>query len=150
VHAGLGFFLNGTVLSNNSIIMPSKIGLHSGGLYCLTDKGEGCCANCGVWRFPNGSIVGGATNADIYLGGSSLLLNRRSSAVEPTGVYTCLILDARDVLKTLKIGLYETAIGKLTTSIPIPSHCSGRYTGRHSRHFLRYKHNSSQLLPLLF
>ena len=107
----IGFFLNGGVLPNNSIVAPGDIGEGSGALYCLTDRTQ-CCSTeaggeLGVWRSPDGSDVSGSTTADIYLvrGFSSLLLNRRSSAVGPTGVYTCVIPDAGGDLRTLYIGV---------------------------------------------
>jgi hypothetical protein len=97
----------------------SKVGEGSGALYCLTDRTP-CCgintggANRGIWRFPDGNNVGDIT-AGIYFtrGFSSLLLNRRSSAVGPTGVYTCLIPDAENVLRTPSIGLYGAGGGGL-------------------------------------
>ena len=107
----VGFFLNGRVLPNNSIVAPGDLGEGSGALYCLTDRTQ-CCSTeaggeLGVWRSPDGSDVSGSTTADVYLvrGFSSLLLNRRSSAVGPTGVYTCLIPDARNVVRTLYVGV---------------------------------------------
>ena len=113
MHTELGFFLNGRVLSNNSIVLLSDIGEGSGALYCLTDR-EVCCsfeagANRGRWDFPNVHNVGSDGTADFYSskGFSSILLNRRSSAGVPTGVYRCLIPDAGDVLRNLYIGIYD-------------------------------------------
>ena len=59
-----------------------------------------------MWRSPDGSEISGSTTADVYLvrGFTSLLLNRKSSAVGPTGVYTCEIPDAEN---NLYIGLYN-------------------------------------------
>ena len=107
---GVGFFLNGRVLPDNSAVLLSDIGEGSSALYCLTDRVL-CCsveagANLGRWEFPDsGGIVSSATTADIYSskGFSSLLLNRRSSAVGPTGVYTCSIPDAGNNLRFLSI-----------------------------------------------
>ena len=106
MHTELGFFLNGRVLSNNSIVLLSDIGEDSGALYCLTDR-ELCCSieagdNRGLWYFVR-------PNPDIYFskGFSSILLNRRSSEGVPTGVYRCLIPDAGDVLRNLYIGIYD-------------------------------------------
>ena len=113
INTEIGFFLNGRVLPNNSIVSPGDIGEGSGALYCLTDRTQ-CCSTeageeLGVWRSPGGSDVSGSTTADVYLvrGFSSLLLNRRSSAVGPTGVYTCAIPDIRNILKTLYIGVWN-------------------------------------------
>ena len=112
MNADVSFFLNGRLLPNNSIVAPGDVGEGSGALYCLTDRSQ-CCSReaggeFGVWRSPDGSDVSGSTTADVYLvrGFSSLLLNRRSSAVVPTGVYTCLIRDAVND-RTLSIGVYN-------------------------------------------
>ena len=109
VHAGLSFFLDGRVLSNNSIVLLSDIGEGSSALYCLTD-GELCCSteaggNRGQWTLPDGSSSD--SNLEFVKGFSSLLLNRRSSAVGPTGVYRCLIPDAVNIFRTLYIGIYD-------------------------------------------
>ena len=113
INTEIRFFLNGRILPNNSIVAPGDIGEDSGALYCLTDRTQ-CCSTeaggeLGVWRSPDGSDVSGSTTADVYLvrGFSSLLLNIRSSAVGPTGVYTCVIPDAGNVLRTLYIGVWN-------------------------------------------
>jgi hypothetical protein len=111
--AEVGFFVNGALLSNNSVLMLRDIGEGSSALYCLTDR-EQCCrfgtggADRSLWSFPDGTSVGEDATADIYFtrGFSSLLLNRRSSAEGPTGIYTCVIPDRGDDLRTLHIGLY--------------------------------------------
>ena len=115
INTEIGFFLNGRVLPNNSIVAPGDIGEGSGALYCLTDRTQ-CCSTeaggeLGVWRSPDGSDVSGSTTADVYLvrGFSSLLLNRRSSAMGPTGVYTCMLPDDGNVPRTSFIGLYNNA-----------------------------------------
>ena len=109
------FFLNGSIHPNNSIVPPGDIGEGSGALYCLTDRTQ-CCSpeaggELGVWRSPDGSDVSGSTFADVYLvrGFSSLLLNRRNSAVVSTGVSTCVIPDTENNNRTLYIGLYDNA-----------------------------------------
>jgi hypothetical protein len=121
LYTGVGFFLNGSLFNNNSIMLLSDVGEGRNALHCLTERPT-CCgvptggANRGIWRYPGGiNNVGEVTSADIYFtrGFSSLLLNRRSSAVGPTGVYTCLIPDARNVLRTLSIGLYGADGGEL-------------------------------------
>jgi hypothetical protein len=98
-------------------VVLGNIGEGSSALYCLTNRTL-CCGNLtggtnrGIWKFPNGSNVGEGTTTGIYFtrGFSSLLLNRRSSAMGPTGVYKCLIPDASDsnnTTKTLHIGMYD-------------------------------------------
>ncbi len=110
----VGFFLSGRLLFNNSEVFLSDIGEGSSVLFCLTDRTL-CCSSAlggerhGVWRFPDGNDIGQTfTGLDVYRSRSysSVLLHRRSSAMGPTGVYTCLIPDARGVLRTLYIGVY--------------------------------------------
>jgi hypothetical protein len=104
---------NGMLLTNNSIVSLSDIGEGSGALYCLTNRAL-CCgggASRGIWRFPNHTHLEGGFGIYSSRAFSSLLLNRRSSAVGPTGVYTCVIPDASDILWTLYIGMYDSQGG---------------------------------------
>ena len=115
----LGFFLNGRLLQDNSIVLLSDIGEGSSALYCLTDR-EQCCsteagANRGLWSFPDGRDVQGnsAGTAGIYSrkGFSSILLNKRSGTMRPTGVYRCLIPSSSNTgrtVSTLHIGIYSS------------------------------------------
>ena len=95
------------------MVLLSDIGEGSSALYCLTDT-EQCClsASHGGWRFSNDSCAHEDPNANLYLirGFSSLLLNRRSSAVGPTGVYTCLIPDSSNSSSNVYIGVYTRSI----------------------------------------
>ena len=102
----LGFFLNG---SNNSIILLSDVGENSSALYCFTNRRE-CCLTDGTWISPIGlNISESFSNISVYFtrGFSSLLLNKRSGAVVPTGVYTCLITDAGSVVRHVFIGIFQ-------------------------------------------
>ena len=110
--SGLGFFLNGTLLSNNSIALLSDIGEGSGALYCLTNRTQCCSTEAGgehgQWTLPDGSNSDDTrTNLYFVRGYSSILLNRRSSAVGPTGIYTCEIPDAMNVPRNINIGIYD-------------------------------------------
>ena len=89
------------------------IGEGSSALYCLTNR---VGRWRGWWNFPNGTRVGMDTAAGIYFirEFSSLLLNRRSSAVGPTGVYRCFISDEEGVLRTLSIMI----IGEFWNMLP--------------------------------
>ena len=89
-------------------MLIASIGEGSNALYCLTDL-ELCCSteagrSRGRWIFPDGGNIDENT-ANFYSvqGYSSLLLNRRSSSVVPTGVYTCLIPDGGNNLMTISI-----------------------------------------------
>ena len=89
-------------------MLIASIGEGSNALYCLTNK-EVCCSieagrSRGRWMFPGGGHVN-ANTANFYSvqSYSSLLLNRRSGAVGPTGLYSCLIPDGDNNLMTITI-----------------------------------------------
>ena len=111
--SGLGFFLNGTLLSNNSIALLSDIGEGTRALYCVTTRTQCCSTEAGgvhgQWTLPDGSS---SDDTSFIRGYSSILLNRRSSAVGPTGVYTCEIPDAMNVPRNIYIGIYNST-GKI-------------------------------------
>ena len=116
IYAVLGFFLNGELLPNNSIVLIGDIGEGSSALYCLTDR-ELCCSRAagaarGLWRGPEGNVD---TNPNAGInsirGFSSIRLSRKSSTVIPTGVYTCLIPSSSDTVSTsttLRIGILSS------------------------------------------
>jgi hypothetical protein len=121
-YADVSFFLNGRLLPSNSTVLLSDIGEGRNALYCLSDR-ELCCsskagAKRGIWRFPDGMVVQADRSADFYRtrGYSSHLINRKDGVVEPTGVYTCLMPDAEDVLRTLYINVHDA--GEQRTVIP--------------------------------
>ena len=98
-------------LPTNSTNRVYDIGEGSSALFCLTDR-EACCSGDnrrGAWRFPNGSSVGGDSSRGFYItrGSSSLLLNRRSSATGPAGEFTCLIPNASDTIRTVRIEIFS-------------------------------------------
>jgi hypothetical protein len=128
--AGVGFFLNDTLINNGSIISLNSVGEGSSALYCLTNRTLCCGANTGgadrgIWRFSNDYNLREGAHADIYFtrGFSAILLNRRSNAVGLTGVYTCLIPDAQNTLRTLKIGLYGDGGCKFGNGQNLPNFC---------------------------
>ena len=113
--AELGFFLDGTFLSNNSIVLLSDIGEGSNALFCLTDATQCCTAEAGSyrggWRFPNGNtIFFRTTNFTRSSGLSSIRLNRESNTEGPTGIFTCRIPTNQSENNTnLYIGVYDDA-----------------------------------------
>ena len=98
----------------------------SGGdpLVCATQLTP-CCASMGQrfgeWYYPNTTRVPVNITFDTLnrfyrfrrdstanlLGGA--LLNRRFDALDPTGVFSCIIPDADGVYQTLYVGLYTSA-----------------------------------------
>ena len=107
--AELGFFLDGTFLSNNSIVLLCDIGEGSNALFCLTDRTECCMTEQqGQWIFPNGNNVHSSSeNFNQTKGFSSVHLNRRRSAMGPTGIFTCEVPDQTENLMNLSVGVYD-------------------------------------------
>ena len=114
--AGLGFNLKGVLYSNNSIVNITDIGNGTNALYCFTN-GSDCCRESdrgtnGKWFFPDGRQVdenGRVSTLDFNRnrGPSAVLLNRRNNAMGPTGFYRCEVLDARNVVQSIYVGLYK-------------------------------------------
>ena len=71
-----------------------------------------CCSppsSRGAWRFPNSKNIQGSSPGTFYLarGSGSLQLNRRNSAIEPTGEFTCLIpSESNNRAQSLFIGVF--------------------------------------------
>ena len=120
--AGLGFNLKGELHSNNSIVTITDIGSGTNALYCFTNK-SGCCRDSesganGEWFFPNRNAVEGNGRVSMSdfsrnRGPSAVLLNRRNDAMEPTGLYRCEVLDMRNVVQSIYVGLYISNRGQL-------------------------------------
>ena len=92
------------------------IGKGSNALFCLTNRTRCCTTEAGLnrggWRFPNSSAVEDTSNYEFYRtrGYSSVHLNRRSNALEPTGIFTCKIPTNQSENNTnLYIGVYDDA-----------------------------------------
>ena len=101
-------------------MLLSDIGEGSSALYCLTDR-TACCSTAaggmrGLWNLSDGSDASGNAGFRVVRGYSSLILNRRSNTVEPTGVYTCLIPDSgagNGITRSLQVmvdGMYKCMI----------------------------------------
>ena len=88
--AEVGFYLRGMFLSaTGSRVWLSDIGEGSHALFCLTDRQD----NRGTWRVPNNNNINKNSPGGFYSGrgSSSILLNRRSNATGPTGMFKCSI-----------------------------------------------------------
>ena len=115
--AELGFFLDGTFLSNNSIVLLRDIGEGSQALFCLTNRTQCCTTEAGFyrggWRFPNATtVILDDSSLDFYRvrGFSSVRLNRMSDAVARTGIFTCRIPTDQSVVNiNMYIGVYDDA-----------------------------------------
>ncbi len=122
--ADLGFFLNGIVYSNNSVIPLQDIGEgtayltrgRNAALLCITNL-VSCCreaddGSAGNWYLPGESVsvvnINSASPSADFIRGrgpSAVLLHRMNSGVGPTGVYTCEVPDENHVVQQLYIGV---------------------------------------------
>ena len=115
---GVGFNLRGELYFNNSIVTITDIGFNINALYCFTNR-SGCCRGSdgganGGWFFPDRSAVEeGMLDFSRSRGPSAVLLNRRNSAMGPTGLYHCEVLDGRNVNQSIYIGLYSPDEGEM-------------------------------------
>ena len=81
-------------------------------LHCLTDLAT-CCRRrdngtvaTGIWVLSDGSIpLDSSTDLYRNRGPSAVLLNRRTSAMGPTGLYNCQVPDGSGMERTLYIGV---------------------------------------------
>ena len=90
---GVGLYLNGNQLANNSIVNLEDIGECEFALFCYTNI-SGCCksSRTGEWYFPNGTSVSiERAKKDFYRDRETRVvrLNRRYNARAPTGIYCC-------------------------------------------------------------
>ena len=94
--SGVGIFLNGTWIANNSIVTLGDIGEGNCSLLCYTNLSR-CCSDlrAGEWYFPNKTTVQtrGEDNKGFYRnrGPRVVRLNRRNNATTPTGIFCCVI-----------------------------------------------------------
>ena len=101
---------------NNSVVNLTDIGRGYNALHCLTNFTT-CCRGvdggpAGQWLLPGQtcSVIGFnvADDMDNFArsrGPSAVLLNRRTGAMGPTGLYTCQVPDGSGMERTLYIGV---------------------------------------------
>ncbi len=119
---GLGFYLNGVLFPNNSIVNIEDIGANANALHCITDRMNCCRASdggaSGEWYQPgqtNPVVSGGRIsmeNISRSRNSSAVRLNRRNNATSPAGLYRCEILDSGGVNRSLFIALYNASGGE--------------------------------------
>ena len=94
-------------------MLLSDIREGSGALFCLTNRTECCSQEAGgergLWRLPDGTLANETTSPYRIRGFSSLFLNNRMSNTVslPIGIYSCVIPDDEDIIRTLYIGVYS-------------------------------------------
>ena len=93
------------------MVSLTDIGEGNDALFCLTDKLD-CCVevdgvSAGEWYLPGQTdpVNGGLEDFTRSRRSSAVLLNRRSSAVGPTGLYRCVVPDRSGVDRELYIGV---------------------------------------------
>ena len=98
--------------ANNSDIFVTKIGQSNNGLQCVTDQMY-CCVyyyyRAGQWFYPNKTRI--LTSSGVYdngagfyrtRGNGSVILNRvNNTTMSPTGLFCCMLPDARGIEQTL-------------------------------------------------
>ena len=118
----VSFWFRGTTYQNNSVVTLEDIGEGDDALLCVTDL-TACCrppytdsfgqSVIGNWFFPNGTrVTTSGSNWDIHRtrSASAILLHRRTGGV--TGIYSCVIPDAMNVIQTIYIGVYTASTGE--------------------------------------
>ncbi len=112
---GVGFFFNRQIYSNNSAVDISSLGL-SRPLLCVTNLIE-CCSSdetgsdpIGSWTLPNGSVPP-TSGTGIFMSaglGAVSLTSLSSSVTAPSGIYSCEIEDANNVVRVLHLYAYQS------------------------------------------
>ena len=122
VCAGVFTFLNGLVLTNNSIVTKDEIGSgNNHAILCYTNLHD-CCRNIdnmmggalGEWYDPMGEIVPKEFDAlSIYRnrGLGVVRLHRVMNKILPSGIFKCEVNDRNGLLQSAYIGVYTESEG---------------------------------------
>ncbi len=116
---GLGFYLNGQMYPNNSIVTITDIEVGDNALFCLSNSSSCCRSRDGMargqWFLPGGSSSISGNGESFSMANfsrsrrpSAVLLNRRNNAIGPEGLYRCDVIDARNITQTLYIGINQS------------------------------------------
>jgi hypothetical protein len=108
----IGFFLNGNLYPNNSLVDFEEIGEANKTLFCLTNN-TNCCDSVsqGGWFSPGATatpILGKMeSTTDFYTsrGPSAIHLNSATGSFQP-GIFHCRVPDADGDERTIYIGIY--------------------------------------------
>ena len=119
----VGFFLDGNLYPNNSLVDLDEIGSGTKALFCLTNN-INCCENPsqGDWFGPTIRTVEEMdTTDDFYTsrGRSVIYLNKvaTSSSQTQSGVFYCRIPDDDGNNRTIYIGIYNNEEGRIKVRI---------------------------------
>ncbi len=104
---------------NNSIVTITDIGVGDNALSCLSNSSS-CCRGIdggasGEWFLPGESspISGNGESSSMANFSrsrrpSAVLLNRRNNAIGPEGTYRCDVIDSKNVVQSLYIGINQS------------------------------------------
>ena len=125
-NSGLGFFLNGLLLPNNSMVEPSTIGMNDDALFCITNL-KNCCSSSpnsnharGLWIFPNQTNVPSKSSQTTSFfrtrSSSSIILHRNSNHgyTNSSGLYNCTIPDSDEKLQYLYVFITDRKYDYIT------------------------------------
>jgi hypothetical protein len=106
----VGFFLNGNLYPNNSLVDLEEIGEANKALFCLTNN-INCCDSVsqGGWFSPGATstpILGSTIGFYTSRGPSAIHLNNKATGSSQTGVFHCRIPDTDGNERTIYIGIY--------------------------------------------
>ena len=82
-----------SIVTRNSELPISEIGMGDGGLVCRTDHPQ-CCENYGLWLSPNNTAISSTRgDGDFYTtrGDGYITLNRYSNTTSAAGLYCCVV-----------------------------------------------------------
>ena len=115
--SGVGLFLNGMTLTNNSIVTNTDIGTGSAALLCTTTYTP-CCSSGNPetqWYFPNGSQVPNNPNLPYQRTRGRfpgrVILSRNSESTT-TGIFHCVLPDVSGATESLYVGIYDSSTGE--------------------------------------
>jgi len=115
--SGVGLSLNGMILTNNSVVNNTDIGIGAAALVCTTTYTP-CCFSANPetqWYFPNGSLIPNDLSLPYQRtrgrnpGRVILSRNYESTA---TGIFHCDIPGASGATESLYVGIYDSGTGE--------------------------------------
>ena len=117
----VGFFLNGNLYPNNSLVNLEEIGEASKALFCLTNN-INCCTNGsqGDWYNPEDNTIPITAIRDnsisVYIskGPSHIHLNNINITNSKSGIYHCKIPDSNGTDQRIYIGIYGNEEGGIS------------------------------------
>ena len=118
----VGFFLNGNLYPNNSLVNLDIIGKGTKALFCLTNN-ISCCerASEAGWFGPTEvRIMAEMENTISFYtsrGPSAIHLNKVATGSSQTGIFHCRIPDADGNEKIIYIGIYNNEEGRIKIQI---------------------------------